>query len=497
MLVKRGIPLTLWFLPLFLLSPQNGHACSCANPPTVQKEYDWASVVLVAQMVSVEKGQTATTRDRVQLTTMLVEKVFKGPIKFNEQMIFAQGGGADCIWTFSEKDIGQRYLFYLREDGIKDKASRIWIASTCGRSRRLEYTADDLLYLENISKVRGKTRLSGTLAFYERPVLEGQEASSSGLAGKKVRVVGEKKSYELITNRDGVYEMYDLPPGRYRIEPEIPSAWRIDYSYASDGSPRDPFNQAFEVIIEAEKHGYRNFIYGVDNTIRGRVLNPSGVAMTDVCVRLIPAEGKASRSFFEMGCTKDDGFFEITGVPSGSYVIAANNEGKISSNEPFRTVYYPNTLEREKAAVINVGVGHKLEGIDILVPKLEPFITVDGTLLYSDGKPVVGGFVEFKANEAIDGVDGRSVAKTDDAGRFSIKILKRLTGKLGAEMSAYPGKFVNCAAIERLIREGGGTSVMLRTNVVDIRTEHNLTGVELRYSFTGCALSNTPKALKP
>ena len=499
MLLKRSISVVLLFLPAFFLASGTAKGCSCAIQPTVQKEYDWASVVVVAQMISVEKGQTATTRDRIQLTTMMVEKVFKRSVKLNEQIIFAQGGGADCVWMFNDKDIGQRYLFYLHaDDGIKDKGPRLWIASTCGRSRRLEYAADDLLYLENISKVRGRTRLSGTLMFYQPPILEGQEPTGVVLAGKKVSVIGEKKTYELITNRDGVYEIYDLPPGRYRIEPEIPNAWRIDYSYASvepkdnkqrseDGSKR----QHFQVIIEAEKHAYRDFTYGVDNTIRGSVLNPAGIGMNNVCVKLIPAQGKASRSFYEVGCTKEGGSFEITGVPSGSYVIAANNDGKISSNEPFRTVYYPSALEREKAAVINVGAGHSLEGIDILIPRTEPVITVDGVLLYSNGKPVVDELVEFKPDKPSDGVDGRSIAKTDNAGRFSIKILKGLTGKLSAEMFAYSGKFVNCAALEKLLTDSGSTSLTLRTNVVDIRAEDNATNVELRFSFPGCVKRKT------
>jgi hypothetical protein len=490
MVLKRSISLALLFLPVVLLSSRDASACSCTNQPTVQKEYDRASVVVVTQVISIAKAQTPAAGERVLSTTMLVEKVFKGSVKFGEQMIFAQGTGADCVWMFSEKDIGQRYLLYLHgEEGAKDKGSVLWIAGICGRSRRLENAADDLLYLENISKVRGKTRLSGTLSFYQPAVLEGQEPTQGFLSGKRVRVIGDKKTYELITNQNGVYEIYDLPPGKYQVDPEIPNGWRIDYSFGSATAPQSDEggeNRAkYEVLIEAGGHAYLDFRYGANNTVRGRVLNSVGLAMDDVCVMLLPSQGNAARRFIKIGCTDDEGGFEITGVPSGSYLIVANEDGQISSNEPFRTVYYPNTFEREKAAAVNVGVGHTLEGIDITVPKTEPVTTIDGVVLFADGKPVVGEWVFFKPDETADDVEGRSIANTDGAGRFSIRILKGLIGILYSEMTIYEDEVANCVAVEKLIRDSEKTSVKLQTNAVRIR-EDNTTMVELRYDFPGC-----------
>src|SRR5215813_11828068 len=231
MLLKRSILFSLWLLPVFVLSTPTAKGCSCTNRPTVQEQYDWANIVVIAQAVSVEKvGETARSTEGIRSTTMVVEKVFKGSLKVGEQMTFAQGAGADCVWGFSEKSIGQRYLFYLSQDS---KNRVIWIASICGRSNRLDFAADDLLFLENIGSARGKTRLSGTFSFYDPPIVQGQERTHKTLARRKVRIIGEKETYELVTNPDGVYEIYDLPPGRYKIEPEIPRGFHIDYSLAS------------------------------------------------------------------------------------------------------------------------------------------------------------------------------------------------------------------------------------------------------------------------
>ena len=72
----------------------------------------------------------------------------------------------------------------------------------------MENTHDDLLYLENIAKVQGRTRVSG--------VVDGDDENA---AGQQVRITSKNKSYMATTDKNGVYELYDLPPGRYLTEP--------------------------------------------------------------------------------------------------------------------------------------------------------------------------------------------------------------------------------------------------------------------------------------
>ncbi|HKA21331.1 MAG TPA: hypothetical protein VKN18_23845 [Blastocatellia bacterium] len=215
--------------------------------------------------------------------------------------------------------------------------------------------------------------------------------------------------------------------------------------------------------------------------------------MDGVCVTLLPVQGNTSSR--KLACTDDLGSFELTGIPSGSYLIAANHRGLISSKEPFHTVYYPNTFDREKGTVINVGDGQTLEGIDILVPKTEPVTTIQGIVLFEDGKPATGASVFFRADETIDDVDGDSIEITDDDGRFSIRILKGLSGLLYSEMTIDQEEVANCATVEKLIKDSGKTSVALRTNTAAIRVEKDETGVKLRYAFPGC-VKQKPRAIR-
>src|SRR5205085_5141543 len=147
-----------------------------------------------------------------------------------------------------------------------------------------------------------------------------------------------------------------------------------------------------QIVIEAGKHAYFNFSYIVNNAIRGKVFDKAGNLMKDVRVSLTPADGKAAKYFMASDYTDENGNFEIESVPPGRYLIVINGDGKISSDEPFTTFYYPNVLEREKAGIIAIGAGNIQEDMNIYVPEMEEIITVEGTLRYEDGKAVANEY---------------------------------------------------------------------------------------------------------
>jgi hypothetical protein len=490
---KSYFPLLLSVFAVLFLAPE-ARACSCGPKPTVLAAYEEAEVIVIVRAVAVEKAgpeQTApegrisdgkTYVDGVKSTTMRVERVFKGKVKAGDEMIFAQGGGADCIWTFSEQAVGHQFLFYLTPP---EGGRKVWVGFGCGRSNGLKYAGDDLLYLNKLDKVRGRTRLSGTVEF------EGGEGLSGG---RSLRVVGEKKTYNVKTDANGVYEIYDLPAGKYEVVPEVPAGWKVNdfrffYSPSVDrgeepGARRT--NGGIPVVVEDKKHASLDIHFDIDNAIRGKVLDAGGRPLKGVCITASPAGEKEIRGEFD--CTEDDGGFAITELAPGNYILVANDENKITSSEPFPTLYYPNVFEREKAGVITIRAGDHLENFDIYVPKAEETVTVEGVFLYSDGKPVVGESVEFKAEKTGANVEGDAREQTDAKGRFRLKILKGLRGELFGEMYAYIGEFENCPKLEAVIKKdgGGGSGATINTPALKIRADADLFNVELKYPFPGC-----------
>lgn len=488
----------LRLLPLlvivFLAPTHAANACSCGPVPTVLDSYDGSNVVVIARAVSVEKAGPEKTApkgqmsngenyvDGVKSTTMRVEQVFKGRLKVGDEMIFAQGGGADCIWTFNEEAIGKKYLFYLRR--LKD--STVWIAGTCGRSHNVEYATDDLLYLENLKTLLGRTRISGTLEFLSD--------SDSSLADRKVRIVGTNKSYEIRTDKDGVYEIYDLPAGKYFIEPEIPAGWRVasfylGYSASFVGNDREKSPNKIPIVLQPGKHAALDVHFEIDSAVRGTVSDTSGNPMNGVCLNLVPSDPEVKNGPYLADCSEGDGRFLIDVIPPGSYLLVVNKEGKISSSEPFPTFYYPNVFERERAAVITIAAGQHITDLDIHAPQMEPTVTVTGKFTYSDGKPVSDEFVEFKSITSSKTIDGEARTKTDDNGRFAIRILKGLRGPLYGAMFTYIGEFENCPKLDAAIRRTGIDAPELRTPSIAIEAEKDLFDVELKYPFPGCKKS--------
>jgi hypothetical protein len=490
---KRSLFLPLLLL-MFLGGSQLAHACSCGPRPTVLDSYDHSDVVVVLRALSVEKAEDTNERhyvDGVRSTTMLVEKVFKGNLKVGDEIVFGQGGGADCIWTFNEKSVGHQFLFYLiSPDKNSDRSYlpstdlNLWFAGGCGRSTGLGGATDDLLYLENMDKLRGRTRISGTIGVWPTP-------PELNVERKKIKIIGPKKTYEATTDRHGVFEIYDLPPGKYLVEPEMSAGYKIDpfmLRYSPSVVRNDYEEPEFKknqvaITLEPKKHAGVDIAFQIDNVVRGKVVGPKGKPMVGACVALPLSD--AGEGGGGGDCTDEKGVFEITSVPSGSYVVAVNVDGKLSSSEPFGTFYYPNVSDRARAAVITIGPGEVINDVNIVVPSLAETITVEGVLRYSDGKPVVDEYVEFEAEKA-ERIDGDVNEKTDANGHFSLKLLKGVKGELSAEDYVYIGEYENCPKLDSLIRKSGRDNTTLKTNVIPILADRNIFNLELVFPFPAC-----------
>lgn len=508
--------------------------CICPRKPTVLEAYDWAGVVVIARVASIvkpkaeeevsaqpageEKQQAGEEEQQAEgekksaspdrpmykrwvkegrlrwdesrfeghFTKMIVERSYKGDLKAGDEMVFSHGLSG-CDWSyFVEDDIGRRILFYLPAPG---KDQKPWRAGGCGRGGDVRHVGDDLLFLNNLAKASGRARLSGRIAF--------DSAEGPGVANRTIRVVSAKQTYEVKTDENGVYEIYDLPAGRYLVEPETQPGWKID----ADSSRRSPSFADVEnvneivsggrlkripVVVEDKRHAGVDIYFEIDNAVGGKVYNAAGKPMRDVCLRIHPAADEQQAAFpYKANCTKDDGAFLFEEIPTGSYVLVVNEDGKITSSEPFGKFYYPNVAERERAAVITVGPGDRVTGLDIHPPAAIETITVEGRFLYSDGQPVVGESVEFNPDKNAGDMDGRAETYSDTAGRFSLKILKGLKGQLHGRMVAYYGKFESCPKLEATLKRMARDYV-LKTPVLALSADADLREVELRFPFPSC-----------
>ena len=200
-------------------------ACHCGYKPTVLDAYEKWDVVMIGRVRSINPADyPAKVRHflgGVRAATVVVEKIYKGNVRAGDEILIQQGGGSDCGMMFGKASVGERVLFYIPDPKLEPHL--VQSVSFCERSGPLSEAKEDLVYLNKIHKVRAKTRVSGIYGMWT-PDFE--------RANKKIRLVGEKKTYEIKTDNDGFYEIYDLPPGNYRLEPEIPAGWKIaEYAF--------------------------------------------------------------------------------------------------------------------------------------------------------------------------------------------------------------------------------------------------------------------------
>ncbi len=481
-------------------------ACTCSAKPTVLDAFENSNLVITTRLVSVDKIREKEREydvGYIRSVTMIVDKVYKGDVKPGTELKFAQGGGADCIWTYDEKWIGGKFLFYLQTptigptfgEGMNSATSfpreggaisvPMYHPITCGRSKGLKGAWDDLAYLENLAKVKGKTRLSGTFQRWFKAEFDGSDIN--------IQIVGKSKTFVAKTNKDGFFEIYDLPPGDYVAQIAVPVGWKInDYMVGQTSTGFDEWDPAAKrksaneipIRIAEGRHANLDLIFDIDTAIKGRVLSPAGKPMKGVCVMAVSTELKEGDHRGQSGCTNEKGEFVVDEMRPGNYRLVANYDGQMDADEPFGMVFYPGVTDRANAGIIAVEAGKYVTGRVIKIPQTIELVTFKGKFLYADGKPVVGEWVKFVPDDP-KRYDEMS-QKADAAGNFIFRVPKGATGKISGDMYTYVGRFKNCPKLEELIRATGKTFIIAKSNVVDVNSLEPSQLVKLSFPFPSC-----------
>jgi hypothetical protein len=155
-----------------------------------------------------------------------IEKTYKGA---SQNEIILAADGTSCATKF---DVGSRLLLYVTYDkehrvwriDSLDKEHSVWRIDLCNRSRILIPANDDISFLEGLPKNLERTRISGHL---NRLKPDGVSSETQPLAGIKIKIAGHRKTHVLTTDKNGFYELYNLPVDKYTITPEVPKGLKV------------------------------------------------------------------------------------------------------------------------------------------------------------------------------------------------------------------------------------------------------------------------------
>ncbi len=395
----------------FFSIPSVVHACSCAtgDPPI---EFNRAKAIFIGRMlggtekfsVKDEKGKAYQLEaGQIRFT---VEELFKGNIP-NEITITVDSMKGTSCGDYGLKR-GEVYVVYAYGS---EKNENLFYSGVCTRTSPIssKYVEEDLKFLRNLPPSGTGGNLQGRIWIDVKKVSGG---SAEPFPNIKVKITGEdSKTVVVTTNEDGEFEVKKIKAGKYRVEPQMPQNYYIE--------------DDFEVVEVDDRGtagiGFEAYFTGKAN---GRVVDKNGIGFNSIFLHLLSTnEDKNQRNVYGHS-EGENGEFTVEGVPPGEYVLFLELQHKDYNQD--RKYYYPGTFKRENAAVIKVGLGRKIEGLNFILPDEFQVRTIEGQVFWKDGKPASdvevmllcpqsersNGFaVEFSPTQT----------KTDEDGKFKLE----------------------------------------------------------------------------
>ncbi|MBK9162571.1 MAG: hypothetical protein IPM21_01400 [Acidobacteria bacterium] len=489
--MRTAILATIFASILLLFAPSAVLACSCAERPTQDKEFNSSESVFIGRIVD---STAPTPREEVLgrdpgLTVVVIEKVYKGDLKVGDRFTISNGDGVNCAYTFGQMSVGQTWLLYLRKPyprSVFDLSSGKWKAtgemtthvSFCGRSGQIDRSSHDLAYLDNLERYRGKNRLSGRLMEAGRDV--------PNVAGMRIKIIGKQKSFTTRVLESGYFEIYDLPRGEYTVDFDAPSGWKLgDYYHSEFTTYPNRFDDEGlgknrrRVSIGDEHYGL-DFSFVHDTRAAGQILSAEGVPLERVCISAVPIDLSPDQ-YVVSACSARDGSFDFEQIRPGAYHLVANRDGKISEKEPFGTILYPGVLKRSDAGVVVIEPGRYLTKLDIQIPQMIPLMEVSGRVLYADNKPADRSSVRFIPADRESYAEVEAHSESD--GSFAIKVPFGAAGEIIAERYFWDHSY-SCPQIVAA-REAEKTD-KLNTSTLAVTGKESLYSVQLKFPFDFC-----------
>ncbi|MBO0800882.1 MAG: hypothetical protein J2P31_18855, partial [Blastocatellia bacterium] len=434
-----------------------------------------AEAIFVGSVDKVELLKSVNKLQREQITGQIahirVEDVFKGKIgheiDIHSRMI-------TCGFSYR---VGEQWLFYASHD----KESETWTdGDACGRSKLAKYAVNDLLYLRRLPASAQQTRISGIVEYQKTDPQQGTVGKS--MSDVKVEIISEHLTVEVKTDRNGIYEIYGLPPGKYQVKPEAPVGWTERFPIrVTDSAGME--NEDAEVELDEKGCAELNFSYSLDaeTSIAGKVRGSNGQPLPNMLLGLQP-KGKRVQQSWQFVSSNSQGDYLLQNIAPGEYRIFVNGNGDISSYAPFLRAYYPGVFKEEDGAVVKVARGDRLENYDIDIPPQATTHTIQGKLLDADGRPVGNGYVQFKADKVEEGIASEVLTKTDAQGRFSLNILQGLYGRLYGFIDPAQGEYANCQSSLKSVSD----HALLETAPLQLEITADLQDVELHLTTVPC-----------
>jgi hypothetical protein len=399
----RTIALASGLLCLSFGIPAAACTCVIVDPASA---FNDAKAVFIAEViegtdqVSTPGAQGTSQPVEVGEVRLAVTEVFKGEI--GREATVVNSNQTTC--ALKELRRGKQYVFYA---GGSKGDSKLY-SGPCTRTGALdsEEVREDLQFLRSLPPAGSGGALRGSVRENRR------WQGSAPLPGVTVEIQGpQSQQFTATTGPDGRFEVKDLPPGRYRVEPQYPRTHLGERRFMevelSDRGGADAGFEAFingELLVRTVDRQGRPFNNALPQLQEAHLIN-DGIAW--------PTQG------YPVGAGGD---FLLRGVPPGEYLLYLNVE---DAREHRRQKYfYPGTFNQGEAVTFKIGRAEKKRAVpDFRLPEGFNIRSVTGQVTLKDGKPATRARVLLNCGTANDTpmlTDSANSVPVDAKGRFRI-----------------------------------------------------------------------------
>ena len=423
---SSSVMFLLMFLPALVL-PVHPYefASRCRSCPdlTPCEAYGGAEAVFVGRAISEEEikwDDKSSGGKGVQLVgkvRFIVDQSFKGAYG-NEVEVVTWNG--EC--GFGPFVKGERYLLYLNR-----YSNEGFLADICSRIADISHADEDLKFLSGLASNTCGSRLYGSVGYFDEEYGGNLGRDSLGLIPVRrvnigapgVTITARDNRGQIltaVTNQEGAYEFTGVAPDiEYTVSAELPGYLKMAYSGQKERKIRQ---------IGVCGCGRVDFPAVYDSSVSGRVTN-LGKPVAYARVAIVRADEKVSdiNTPARFAMADKDGRFLLEGIPPGNYVLGVNITAAPTEASPYRPIWSPGATTRPEAAIIEVGLGQKLTGLDLKIPRRLAERTIEGTVIWPDGRPAAKVHVHLASSALMRsgrGTGGVNSVPTDKRGRFKI-----------------------------------------------------------------------------
>ncbi len=289
---------------------------------------------------------------------------------------------------------GDTYLFFTVRNATDSHAPRI--SEQCITEPASLVPPDELAFLKGLALGPHTGSISGALSTSENL------AYMNRLTGITIHFNSRLKSYSVITDEGGEFEIPKVQAGVYRVSVELPETLRMSE----------------DEDIAVYPHGCMSAdLLAVNNSsISGQITLPPGVKVEGTPVTALNLSG------YSDGIAKADsqGHYEIVGVGPGEYVVGIIKNTAPQIGAPYATTYFPGAPNPEEAKRVVVIGPNRFTDIDMRIPTALKIVNFTVKATFDDGNPAFGQFVGISYS----GSGLGSGSKTNGEGIASLSALR-------------------------------------------------------------------------